>query len=123
MFWAGGVPAIARALYSRTGAGVGSMEAEARATTRAILNVVRAHWASAIYLVLMMTLMMFLSHGTQDLYPDFLKSTHGAKPKTVAYIAIWFKPRCGARIHHLRASIGYRGTKAQHDCGTHTCRC
>ena len=38
----------------------------------------------------MMTLMMFLSHGTQDLYPDFLKSTHGASQKTVSYIAIWF---------------------------------
>jgi SHS family lactate transporter-like MFS transporter len=38
----------------------------------------------------MMTLMMFLSHGTQDLYPDFLKSTHGASSKTVSYMAILY---------------------------------
>ena len=90
MFWAGGVPALL-ALYIRATVPESEAWKQKRApTTRAILNVVRAHWASAIYLVLMMTLMMFLSHGTQDLYPDFLKSTHGAKPKTVAYIAIWF---------------------------------
>jgi len=27
--------------------------------------------AKILYLVLLMTFMMFLSHGTQDLYPDF----------------------------------------------------
>jgi MFS transporter, SHS family, lactate transporter len=90
MFWAGGVPALL-ALYIRATVPESEAWQQKRApTTRAILKVVREHWASAIYLVLMMTLMMFLSHGTQDLYPDFLKSTHGAKPKTVAYIAIWF---------------------------------
>ena len=30
-----------------------------------------------VYLVALMTMMMFLSHGTQDLYPDFLKIAHG----------------------------------------------
>jgi SHS family lactate transporter-like MFS transporter len=37
-----------------------------------------------------MTLMVFLSHGTQDLYPDFLKSAHGVLPKTVSYLAILY---------------------------------
>jgi MFS transporter, SHS family, lactate transporter len=52
--------------------------------------VVKQHWKAAMYLVLMMTLMMFLSHGTQDLYPDFLKSTHGASSRMVSYIAILY---------------------------------
>ena len=90
MFWAGGAPALL-ALYIR--ATVPESEAwkqHRAATTRAILAVVTKHWKAALYLVLMMTLMMFLSHGTQDLYPDFLKSTHGAGAKTVSYIAILY---------------------------------
>ena len=43
-----------------------------------------------LYLVLLMTLMMFLSHGTQDLYPDFLKTARGFDPKIVAYLVIIF---------------------------------
>ena len=37
-----------------------------------------------------MTLMMFLSHGTQDLYPDFLKSTRGFTQAVVSYMAILY---------------------------------
>jgi len=40
------------------------------------------------YLVVLMTFMMFLSHGTQDLYPDFLKEVHHVKATRVADIAI-----------------------------------
>jgi SHS family lactate transporter-like MFS transporter len=29
-----------------------------------------------LYLIVLMTLLMFLSHGTQDLYPDFLETAH-----------------------------------------------
>jgi SHS family lactate transporter-like MFS transporter len=88
MFWVGGAPAVL-ALYIRSKVPESEAWKQNRAqTTGAILAVVKQHWKSAIYLVLMMTLMMFLSHGTQDLYPDFLKSTHGASSKTVSYIAI-----------------------------------
>lgn len=90
MFWAGGVPALL-ALYIRSRVPESEAWRQHRApTTAAILASVRQHWKSAIYLVLMMTLMMFLSHGTQDLYPDFLKSTHGASSRTASYIAIWY---------------------------------
>ena len=37
-----------------------------------------------------MFLMNCLSHGTQDLYPDFLKHGHGVAPNTVAYITIFY---------------------------------
>ena len=90
MFWAGGAPALL-ALYIRSTVPESEAWKKKRApTTGAILKVVREHWRPAIYLVLLMTLMMFLSHGTQDLYPDFLKATHGASQKTVSYIAILF---------------------------------
>ena len=90
MFWAGGAPALL-ALYIRWTVPESEAWKQKRApTTGAILKVVHQHWRAAIYLVLMMTLMMFLSHGTQDLYPDFLKSTHGASQKMVSYIAILY---------------------------------
>lgn len=90
MFWTGGLPALL-ALYIRSTVPESEAWKQKRApTTAAILAVVREHWKSAIYLVMMMTFMMFLSHGTQDLYPDFLKSTHGASSRAVAYIAIYY---------------------------------
>jgi SHS family lactate transporter-like MFS transporter len=36
-----------------------------------------------VYLLLMMTVLIFLSHGSQDLYPDFLRSIPGIVAKTV----------------------------------------
>ncbi|MBV9622625.1 MAG: MFS transporter [Acidobacteria bacterium] len=90
MFWAGGAPALL-ALYIRARVPESAAWEQHRAqTTGAILAAVKAHWKAALYLVLMMTLMMFLSHGTQDLYPDFLRSSHGASPQTVSYIAILY---------------------------------
>jgi MFS transporter, SHS family, lactate transporter len=35
-----------------------------------------------------MTFMMFLSHGTQDLYPDFLGTVHKLAPAMQSYMAI-----------------------------------
>ena len=90
MFWVGGAPALL-ALYIRSKVPESEAWKQHRApSTRAILEVVKQNWKSATYLVLMMTLMMFLSHGTQDLYPDFLRSTRGASPHTISYIAILY---------------------------------
>ncbi|HEX6804632.1 MAG TPA: MFS transporter [Terriglobales bacterium] len=111
MFWAGGVPALL-ALYIRATVPESEAWKKHRApTTGAILSVVRQQWKSALYLILMMTLMMFLSHGTQDLYPDFLKSTHGASARIVSYMAIWYNLGAivGAVIFgHLSEVLGRR---------------
>jgi SHS family lactate transporter-like MFS transporter len=61
-----------------------------------VLRVVASHWKRLIYLVILMTFMMFLSHGTQDLYPDFLKEAHRLSPSQVANIAILYN--CGAIV-------------------------
>jgi SHS family lactate transporter-like MFS transporter len=90
MFWAGGVPALL-AFYIR--ARVPESEAwkqHRAATTGGVLRVMAQHWKQMIYLVALMTFMMFLSHGTQDLYPDFLRTTHGAPERTVSAIAILY---------------------------------
>jgi MFS transporter, SHS family, lactate transporter len=90
MFFLGAAPALL-ALYIRAGV----PESKAWLThrepdVRAILRTVGRHWKSFLYLVLMMTMMMFLSHGTQDLYPDFLKTAHNIKASTVSDLAVLY---------------------------------
>ncbi len=90
MFWVGGVPALL-AFYIRSKVRESEAWQQHRApTVAAILRTASAHLKTFSYLVLLMTLMMFLSHGTQDLYPDFLKSARGFSPAVVSYIAILF---------------------------------
>jgi len=90
LFWLGGAPALL-ALYVRSHVPESEAWRRHRAPDlRSILRVVGAGWRLLAFLVLLMTFMMFLSHGTQDLYPDFLKSEHGVAPETVSGIAIFY---------------------------------
>jgi MFS transporter, SHS family, lactate transporter len=113
MFWVGGVPALL-AFYIRTRVREPEAWKQHRApTVGAILRVVGNHWQRFCYLVLLITLMTFLSHGTQDLYPDFLKSARGFTPAVVSYIAILFN--IGAIIGaisfgQLSQRLGRRGS-------------
>ncbi|HWX92094.1 MAG TPA: MFS transporter [Terriglobales bacterium] len=61
-----------------------------RRTEGAILRTASAHWKTFSYLVLLMTLMMVLSHGTQDLYPHFLWEVHQFPSATISTIAILY---------------------------------
>src|SRR5712664_3388763 len=84
MFFIGGIPALL-ALYIRMRVPESEAWQQHRAPTiGAILRTVAGHGRSFVYLVALMTLMMFLSHGTQDLYPDFLKTTHLLADGTVS---------------------------------------
>jgi SHS family lactate transporter-like MFS transporter len=90
MFWSGAVPGLL-AFYVL----VKVPESEAwrqhrQSSTGAILKILAGNWKSFLYLVLLMTLMMFLSHGTQDLYPDFLKTERGLTATAVSYLAMLY---------------------------------
>lgn len=90
MFWMGAAPALL-ALYIRAGVPESKAWLQHReANIRGIFRTVGRHWKRFLYLVLLMTMMMFLSHGTQDLYPDFLKSAHQILPSTVSDIAVFY---------------------------------
>jgi len=52
----------------------------------ALANVLKQHWRLTIYAILLMTAFNFFSHGTQDMYPTFLKADHLFKPRTVSLI-------------------------------------
>ena len=90
MFWMGALPALL-ALYIRTKVPESEAWKQHRAaTTGQVLRVVAVEWRRFLYLVVLMIFMMFLSHGTQDLYPDFLKEAHRISAKVVANVAILY---------------------------------
>jgi MFS transporter, SHS family, lactate transporter len=90
MFWLGAIPALL-ALYIRTKVPESEAWKQHRAgSVRDILRTLLQNWPRFTYLVILMTFMMFLSHGTQDLFPDFLKEIHAITPKVVANIAIFY---------------------------------
>src|SRR5712691_1643210 len=76
MFWIGALPALL-ALYIRTKVPESEAWKQHRAASTAqVLRIVVGEWKRFAYIVVLMTFMMFLSHGTQDLYPDFLQEVH-----------------------------------------------
>jgi len=88
MFWIGAIPALL-ALYIRAKVPESQAWKEHKAaTTGELLTVLAKHWRRFAYLVMLMTFMVFLSHGTQDLYPDFLHEVHGVAQAVRANIAI-----------------------------------
>ena len=88
MFFIGGIPALL-ALYVRTYV----HESEVWERTRhrdfgAYARTIVSHWPLLIYLVIFMTLMGFVSHGTQDMYPTFLKRDWHFTAQRVAVVNI-----------------------------------
>ena len=53
-------------------------------------TVLTAHWQSFAALTILMTVLTCLSHGTQDLYPDFLMIVHGYSNQKVATLVILY---------------------------------
>lgn len=54
----------------------------------AVTPFIRQHWKLALYAILLMTGFNFLSHGTQDLYPTFLREQHHFQVGTVMTITV-----------------------------------
>ena len=111
MFWLGALPALL-ALYIRRNVPESQAWKEHRVGTLVEMwRAVGGHAKGFVYLVLLMTFMMFLSHGTQDLYPDFLKDQHHLATSTAASVAILYNIGAvvGAIIFgHFSQKIGRR---------------
>jgi MFS transporter, SHS family, lactate transporter len=111
MFFAGATPAIL-ALY------IWSKVPESEAWRRhrevsfgGIIRTVASNWKIAGYIAVLMTIMNCLSHGTQDLYPDFLKTAHGVPAATVALVAVLYNIGAvtgGISFGHLSEKLGRR---------------
>jgi SHS family lactate transporter-like MFS transporter len=68
-----------------------------------IKDAIRRNWRLFLYLVVLMTMMNFVSHGTQDLYPTFLQKQRGFDARTVGTLAVIYS--FGAILGGL--SFGY----------------
>ena len=53
-----------------------------------VFRQIAANWPLFLFLVVMMTAFTSFSHGTQDLYPLFLKHDHHLTPQTTSWVAI-----------------------------------
>jgi len=89
MFMIGVLPALL-VLYIRRNVPESPSWIETKVTREGIslADTVRRHWRLGIYAILLMTAFNFFSHGTQDIYPTFLKVQHGMGPHEVSLIAI-----------------------------------
>ncbi|HEX3430165.1 MAG TPA: MFS transporter [Rhizomicrobium sp.] len=85
LFMLGLLPALLVLYIRRNVAESPGWHAEKRSGGR-ITAVLSGHWQLAIYAVFLMAALNFLSHGTQDLYPTFLKVDHGFNPHLVSAI-------------------------------------
>ena len=87
LFFVGGLPALL-SLFIRAKV----KESEAWHSTRTDWGtywlIVRSNGRRFLYLVLLMTMMNFMSHGTQDLYPTFLSHQRGYGTHATAIISM-----------------------------------
>jgi SHS family lactate transporter-like MFS transporter len=87
LFFLGGLPALLT-IYIRSKVPESEAWGRTRPTTREVARAIRSNLAPLGYLVLLMTFMNLVSHGTQDLYPTFLQKERGLDARTVATIAV-----------------------------------
>ena len=94
LFLVGALPALL-VMYIRSRVGESpawqSRDTHARAGSRGFVETLRAlgrHLPVLLMLVLLMTGLNSLSHGTQDLYPTFLKTVHHLSPRLTSLIAM-----------------------------------
>jgi len=86
MFFIGGLPALL-AIYVRMHVKESEVWEKTKHESWAQLGRgIASHWKLFLYLVLLMMMMNFVSHGTQDLYPTLLKRAWHFGPRTVAAV-------------------------------------
>jgi SHS family lactate transporter-like MFS transporter len=86
MFFLGGFPALL-AVYVRFYVKESEVWKQTRHETWGQLGRgIASNWKLFIYLVLLMTMMNFVSHGTQDMYPTLLKRQWRFSPQKVAAV-------------------------------------
>jgi SHS family lactate transporter-like MFS transporter len=78
-----------------------------------VIGMLKRHWRLALYAVLLMTCFNYYSHGTQDVYPTFLKADHLFDPHTVSIIQVVYNVGAilgGLTLGSLSQRLGRRRT-------------
>jgi SHS family lactate transporter-like MFS transporter len=97
MFMLSLLPALLVLFIRRNVSESAAWNAGAGAPREGLWKVLSEHWRVLLYGVALMTAFNFFSHGTQDIYPTFLKDQHKFDTRTIGTIAI---------IYNIGAIIG-----------------
>jgi SHS family lactate transporter-like MFS transporter len=114
MFFIGGAPALLT-LYIRTKVPESEAWQRTRPDRKKITAAIKSNWPMFLYLSVLMTVMSFVSHGTQDIYPTFLEKQRHLGPHQVAEIAIIYNVGAvlgGLVFGHFSDRWGRRATMA-----------
>lgn len=87
LFFLGGIPALLT-LYIRAKVPESQAFTRNRPAPGVIWRAIQRNFRRFLYVVVLMTMMNLVSHGTQDMYPTFLKLQRGLDPRTIATVAI-----------------------------------
>src|SRR5213592_5117876 len=88
MFFIGGLPALL-AIFVRFRVKESAVWQKTRHESwHGLGRAIVSNWKLFLYLTALMMMMNFASHGTQDMYPTFLKEQRGFSPRQVATIAV-----------------------------------
>jgi SHS family lactate transporter-like MFS transporter len=86
LFFIGGLPALL-VLYVRFGVKESEVwERTKHATWGELGRGIASHWRTLLYLIALMAMMNFASHGTQDMFPTFLERDWGFSPQARSVI-------------------------------------
>ncbi|HJT80880.1 MAG TPA: MFS transporter [Chthoniobacterales bacterium] len=116
MFIAGALPALL-VLYIRAHVPESPVwqrdrdNAQMVTTARSLVAELSRHWKLFLYAVLLMTAFMYMSHGTQDIYPTFLEKQRGlgVDQKTLVTVFYSVGAICGGTFFgYLSQKLGRR---------------
>ena len=86
LFFIGGLPALL-AIFVQVRVKESEVWEESKHENwRALGRSLASHWKLFIYIVVLMTMMNFVSHGTQDMYPTVLETEHHLLPTQQAIV-------------------------------------
>ncbi len=90
MFFVGTIPALVTVYLTAKSPESEAWKQHRLPTVWSLFSVLFKHGKIFVYLVLLMSMMSCLSHGTQDLYPDFLRTEHAFSRQLVSYLAMLY---------------------------------
>jgi len=112
LFMAGAAPALL-VLYIRQSVPESPGWSREHAHLSDLGHMLKTHWRLALYAILLMTAFNFFSHGTQDVYPTFLKAEHLFSVSTRSMIQIVYNVGAilgGLTLGSLSQRLGRRRT-------------
>ena len=88
MFFIGGLPALITIFIRSKVKETDAWKSHKTKDWKEYGSAVKKHWKLFLYLVLLMSMMNLISHGTQDLYPTFLQKQKNYSPHETAVITM-----------------------------------